>query len=173
MEFFKRMSAIVNDKEKMEKIIEMSFSSTFYIIHPISIRELTQEDLKIAYEIDCLKHNKTLNYDKWLQLQKDFNCDKYKIGYYDLGYFLQKEQALYAVEHNLAGMDEGGCYPFAIIEELRFNVGYPSCSDYTNYELFEINDDYDGYHSISWDKNEKTKAIKKEFILLSEEEKNE
>lgn len=173
MEFFKRMLEIVDDKEKIKQITEMSYHSTFYIIHPISIQELTQEDLKIAYEIDCLKHNKVLNYDKWLQLQKDFNCDKYNIGSYDLGYFLQKENALYAVENNLAGMDEGGCYPFVVIEELRFNVGYPSCSNYTNYELFEINDDYNGYHAISWDKNEKTKAIKKDFILLPEVKNNE
>ena len=164
MEFYSELLKLVNDKEK--EIKELTFNSSFYRVIAISIREITEEDLKKEFEIDKIKHPNLTSYEKWLNNTNKWVGTKYRVGSYDLGYFLEKEEALWAVENNLGGMDEGGCYPYALIEKLPLNTAYPTSTCETEYDLFKFNFETRGYEAIDFHESDKEEYIMSQFDIL-------
>lgn len=162
-EFYKEAIKLVEDKESFKKL---TFESIMYIGHVVHLRKKTEEDLKLGFEIDKMRLNKNLSYEKWLSNQIYFNQKDFFIDTEDIGYFLDKEEAIYAIENNLGDINDGGVYNYAVIEGLRLNKVYPSATSETSYDLFKYDYTTDTYIPIDWNTNEETKAIHKTFDSL-------
>lgn len=167
-EFFAEMLKIVDNKEKNEKIKELSFNSSIYILHAVEARKLDDKEFKHRFEEFKRKYNKMdMSEEYYISFLKSFRENPWiSIAEEHLAYFLSKEEAIWACENNLGGMDDGGVFNYAVIEAIPLNRAYPTTCDGTQYDLYKFNYAQSVYEQIDWKTDEITKSIRKYFDLL-------
>lgn len=109
-----------------------------YLVFAISLTEKTEEILEKEYRIECARHNKELNRDKFMALMKDIKEDKYEISGFLSGFYKNKKEAEKVVTNNIADINEAGAYKYAAICAADIGVAY-----YNSYQNIET--DFDVY----------------------------
>lgn len=125
-----------------------------YVLNVLNIEEHTEETLKKGLEIHNSTYNKQWNIEQYINYLNDINKlgSKYIVtGEYENAYFYNLTDAIYAAEHNMADVNEAGCYNCITIRCLPIGQMYAFCYP-TELYVYKFKSKNDGYELV--DKND-------------------
>jgi len=129
-----------------------------YILKTIEIKNKTEEDILLEYQIVQLKHE--IWKDKTLEDYKDFikgwNIGKYKVSMEDNCYFDNIETAKKKAINNACDMNDGGIYNYIAIIKVSMNLCYAQVTNVEELKLFKFDKDEYCYYEVNTDSDEET-----------------
>lgn len=138
---------------------------TLFIVRTISIKELSQEELQIEYEVCKIRYKtwKNASFQDYLDWYKDVHKNFFEISSEDFAYFESSEEARTSILSNQADMNDGGAYKYAAVVEVPYKASYPDSMYVESFELYRFNKELEKYEDISLDADEETKALNYSF----------
>ena len=148
------------DIETSKQIEEIAYQSNLFVLSIAWIKKLTKEDLEKEYEHNYKVKFPDRDFETFVKYKEGWNEDKYRFGAEPQGFFLDEKTAVEYAQANMGDINEAGSYPYAIVSSMPLNRVYPTANKRTH-RLFEYCHKDDGYHEISWERDESTKLLLK------------
>ena len=97
----------------------MKDEDCLFIISTVELKEKTEKDLMVEYEVYKLKYPFWANksYERFCDFQKEWHWNKYSFKEEDNSYFTDIREAKSFVEGNFADINDGGIYDYALIKD--------------------------------------------------------
>lgn len=149
------------------KVVNLADSPSIYILKTISLKKKTEEDLIKEWKIRNIKYsNKEVSYEDYLEYLESWNEKEYDFSEEDNCYFTDLATAKEYAVSNMADMNDGGVYDYALIVKTDLNRAYAM----TNYEepyFFKFNYDTHKYEEVDLNDSEKGKMILKKLCIVN------
>lgn len=131
-----------------------------YIVSTISLKKITEDDLKKDFEIFKVKYpfwkNKT--FEQYYEFKKELNSHKYHMSQEDNSYFLDLKKAKSCVEKNFADINDGGVYNYVLIKKIPLSLAYAMIYVEELY-IFEYEPETSTYIEIPLNKDDESSYI--------------
>lgn len=124
-----------------EKIEDISFRSDVFVLFAVSVSPKTQEQIDKDYAAQKLKYKK-MTKEYYLDMLKHTYEDKFNIFFEPNAYFIDEKEAQYYIENNMADINDGGAYEYAMIIQYPLNQVYPMPTQRTLYKYVRETDRY-------------------------------
>lgn len=143
--------------EIKNKVEELSYQSSIYILYLVDINQVTEESLRIGFASYQAKWpNRT--FETYMRHKRDWKEDKYSYIIEPQGYFIDAATAVDYAEKNIGDINEAGAYPYVIVASMPLNRVYPMCN-IREFRLFHFDKKKDVYNEIDWDYSEATQIL--------------
>ena len=131
-----------------------------YIIYSVDIRAVSKDDLKLKFDYYKKNYNKPdISFDRFIELMISWNKYPYEFTITPEGYYEYLMDAKCKVENNVYDINEGGCFPYAVIASLPLNCLFPNTFGDRDFLLFEYNKKENKYFQTEWNDDKFVKLL--------------
>lgn len=88
-----------------------------------------------------------------------------QMGYEEIAYFKNKEEAIHAAESNIGDYNDGGCYDYGLVLSVRYGIPYALCDRFGDGYLFKFDYNNRKYQSIPFEDTDIGSFIKRSFCI--------